>query len=172
MGWEKGHTKLYRINPDFLLPNIKQIEGSNVTSLTNNKPREKKGKTRQIIQDAGSCSIGEKGLEEIKLVEIDGILKPKQDRPQNTGKSGKAKSVNTTKTNSKKPPKTNVNKDKRILVPLEEFAEMLDMTRQKLKSLAVKGKIPCYNPKGRNIYFKLEDLLRYIESSRVKFPIQ
>jgi len=49
-----------------------------------------------------------------------------------------------------------------------DAAAYLQISKSSLYKLTMKRSLPFYQPNGGKVYFKEEDLINYIESSRVK----
>ena len=59
-------------------------------------------------------------------------------------------------------PNQSKNNDKRLMIPLREAAEMMSMCRQTLMEYVKKGCLPCVRLQKNAVYFRLSDLLKFI----------
>lgn len=50
----------------------------------------------------------------------------------------------------------------------EEALEYLDISESKLYKMTYRNEIPYYKPSGRKVYFKVEDLDRWMLQNRIK----
>ena len=49
---------------------------------------------------------------------------------------------------------------------LKEAAEFLDFSRSYLYRLTSQGRIPCYKPEGKRVYFDREELVNWLKRNR------
>ena len=51
---------------------------------------------------------------------------------------------------------------------LKEAAEFLDFSRSYLYRLTSQGRIPCYKPEGKRVYFDRADLVKWLKRNRIR----
>ena len=51
---------------------------------------------------------------------------------------------------------------------LLEAAEFLDFSRSYLYRLTSQGRVPCYNPEGKRIYFDRAELVNWLKRNRIR----
>ena len=51
---------------------------------------------------------------------------------------------------------------------LKEAAEFLDFSRSYLYRLTSQGRIPCYKPEGKRIYFDRAELVNWLKRNRIR----
>jgi len=51
---------------------------------------------------------------------------------------------------------------------LKEAAEFLDFSRSYLYRLTSQGRIPCYKPEGKRVYFDRAELVNWLKRNRIR----
>ena len=51
---------------------------------------------------------------------------------------------------------------------LKEAAEFLDFSRSYLYRLTSQGRVPCYKPEGKRIYFDRAELVNWLKRNRIR----
>ena len=51
---------------------------------------------------------------------------------------------------------------------LKEAAEFLDFSRSHLYRLTSQGRVPCYKPEGKRIYFDRAELVNWLKRNRIR----
>ena len=51
---------------------------------------------------------------------------------------------------------------------LKEAAEFLDFSRSYLYRLTSQGRIPCYKPEGKRVYFDRVELVNWLKRNRIR----
>ena len=51
---------------------------------------------------------------------------------------------------------------------LKEAAEFLDFSRSYLYRLTSQGRIPCYKPEGKRVYFDRAELVNWLNRNRIR----
>jgi excisionase family DNA binding protein len=51
---------------------------------------------------------------------------------------------------------------------LKEAAEFLDFSRSYLYRLTSQGRVPCYKPEGKRVYFDRAELVNWLKRNRIR----
>ena len=51
---------------------------------------------------------------------------------------------------------------------LKEAAEFLDFSRSYLYRLTAQGRVPCYKPEGKRVYFDRAELVNWLKRNRIR----
>ena len=51
---------------------------------------------------------------------------------------------------------------------LKEAAAFLDFSRSYLYRLTSQGRVPCYKPEGKRVYFDRADLVKWLKRNRIR----
>ena len=51
---------------------------------------------------------------------------------------------------------------------LKEAAEFLDFSRSYLYRLTSQGRVPCYKPEGKRVYFDRAELVEWLKRNRIR----